>query len=68
MTVASKVESALVSLKAIEASLLSLSLKTKEQEASEAFRQAALKTRSVVDEVQKRKQEIEFQEPQYEPQ
>ncbi|GAE28952.1 DUF1657 domain-containing protein [Halalkalibacter hemicellulosilyticus] len=68
MTVASKVESALVSLKAIEASLLSLSLKTKEQEASEAFRQAALKTRTVVDEVQKRKQEIEFQEPQYEPQ
>ncbi|WP_062046701.1 DUF1657 domain-containing protein [Bacillus sp. JCM 19034] len=66
MTVGTKIESALVSLKAIEASLLSLSVKTNEKQASEAFRQAALKTRTVVEEVQKRKQEIEFEEPQYE--
>ncbi|MBP3950527.1 DUF1657 domain-containing protein [Bacillus suaedae] len=68
MTVGSKVQSTLISLQSIEATLSSLALKTKEEEASAAFHQGALKVRTIIQEVEKRKGEIEFQEPQYQPQ
>ncbi|ARK30235.1 DUF1657 domain-containing protein [Halalkalibacter krulwichiae] len=65
MTVGSQVQGLLISLKSIDATLSSLALKSDEGEAREAFHQGALKTRSVIKEIEKRKGEIEFEEPQY---
>ena len=65
MTVGSQVQGLLISLQSIDAILSSLAIKTKEREASEAFHQGALKTRKVIQEIQKRKGQIEFEEQQY---
>lgn len=65
MTVGSQVQGLLASLQSIEATLSSLALKTDERDAREAFHQGALKTRTVIQEIQKRKSQIEFEEPQY---
>ncbi|WP_332697364.1 DUF1657 domain-containing protein [Halalkalibacter lacteus] len=65
MTVGSQVQGMLVSLQSIEATLTSLALKSNEQEAREAFHQGALKTRTVIQEILKRKGKIESEEPQY---
>ncbi|WP_227936117.1 DUF1657 domain-containing protein [Alkalihalobacillus deserti] len=65
MTVASQVQGLLISLQSIDAILSSLAVKTKEREAREAFHQSALKTRTVIKEIQKRKGQIEFEEPEY---
>lgn len=65
MTVGSQVHGTLVSLQSIEATLSSLALKTKEQEARQAFHQGALKTRTVINEINKRLDQIEYEEPQY---
>jgi len=65
MTVGSKVQGLLISLQSIDATLTSLAIKTKEPEARAAFHQSALKTRTVIKEVQKRKGQIEFEEPTY---
>ncbi|WP_227935495.1 DUF1657 domain-containing protein [Alkalihalobacillus deserti] len=65
MTVGSQVQGLLISLQSINATLSSLTLKTNEPEAWEAFHQGALKTRKVIQEIQKRKGQIEFEEPQY---
>lgn len=65
MSVGSKVRGTLASLQSIEATLSSLAAKTTEQEAREAFHQACLKTRTVIKEMNKRVNHIEFEEPQY---
>jgi hypothetical protein len=65
MTVGSQVQGLLISLQSIDTTLTSLALKTNEREAREAFYQGALKTRTVIQEVKKRKGQIEFEEPQY---
>ncbi|MFC0472967.1 DUF1657 domain-containing protein [Halalkalibacter kiskunsagensis] len=65
MTVGSQVQGLLVSLQSIEATLTTLALKSNEQKAREAFHQGALKTRTVIQEIQKRKGQIESEEPQY---
>ncbi|WP_227935404.1 DUF1657 domain-containing protein [Alkalihalobacillus deserti] len=65
MTVGSQVQGLLISLQSIDAILSSLAVKTKEQEAREVFHQSALKTRTVIKEIQKRKGQIEFEEPEY---
>ncbi|GAE25658.1 hypothetical protein JCM9140_1665 [Halalkalibacter wakoensis JCM 9140] len=65
MTVGSKIQGLLTSLQSIDATLTSLALKTKEPKAREAFHQGALKTRTVIQEIQKRKGQIEFEEPTY---
>jgi hypothetical protein len=65
MTVGSQVQGLLISLQSIDATLSTLAIKTKEREAREAFHQGALKTRTIIKEIQKRKAQIEFEEPTY---
>ncbi|MFC0559795.1 DUF1657 domain-containing protein [Halalkalibacter alkalisediminis] len=65
MTVGSQVQGLLISLQSIDAILSSLAVKTEEREAREAFHQSALKTRTIIKEIQKRKGQIEFEEPEY---
>ncbi|GAE35852.1 DUF1657 domain-containing protein [Halalkalibacter akibai] len=65
MTVGSQVQGLLSSLQSIDATLSSLAIKTKEHEAREAFHQGALKTRTIIKEIQKRAAQIEFEEPTY---
>lgn len=65
MTIGSQVKQCLASLKSIEANLNSLALKTKDEEARQAFHETCLKTRKVVQEMEIRVSELEFEEPQY---
>ncbi|MFN7252123.1 MAG: DUF1657 domain-containing protein [Anaerobacillus sp.] len=65
MTVGSQVKQCLASLKSIEANLNSLALKTEEKEASQIFHETCLKTRKVIQQMEARVGEIEFEEPQY---
>ncbi len=66
MTVGGQVRGTLVSLQSIEATLSSLAAKSDAEDARQAFHQAALKTRTVIAEVDKRLAQIQFEEPQYE--
>ncbi len=65
MTVGSQVKQCLASLKSIEANLNSLSLKTENEEARHAFHESCLKTRKVLQQMEARVGELEYEEPQY---
>ncbi|WP_100407138.1 DUF1657 domain-containing protein [Bacillus solitudinis] len=65
MTVASQVKGTLITLKGIEATLSELALKAKEEGTHKDYHQAALKTRTVITEMEKRVAFIEKEEPQY---
>ncbi|RXJ03870.1 DUF1657 domain-containing protein [Anaerobacillus alkaliphilus] len=65
MTVGSQVKQCLASLKSIEANLNSLSIKSLDEEAQLAFHESCLKTRKVVQQLEARVGELEFEEPQY---
>ncbi len=65
MSVATQVKGTLASLKGIEATLSALALEATDREVSNDYHQAALKTRTVITEVEKRVSFIEREEPQY---
>ncbi|MBU9722916.1 MULTISPECIES: DUF1657 domain-containing protein [Bacillaceae] len=65
MTVASQVKQCVASLKNVEASLNSFAIDTKDEQASEIFRESCQITRQVITDLEKRVGELEFQEPQY---
>lgn len=65
MTVATDVKTCLASLKSAQASLEQFALSTQNQEAKSLFESAAKNTQRVVEQIETRVQEIEFEEPQY---
>lgn len=65
MTVGSQVKQCLASLKSIEATLNNFSTKTENEEARLAFHESCLKTRKVIQEMESRVGDLEFQEPEY---
>ena len=65
MTVGKKLKTCLSSLKSAQADLETFSLETESQIAKDAFSQFANQTKSIVDGLQTRIQEIEEEEPQY---
>lgn len=65
MTVSSQIKQALSSLKSAQASLESFAIETQNQAAKQLFTNAAQQTKSIVDSLEPRIQEIESQEPQY---
>ncbi len=65
MTVGKKLKTCLSSLKSAQADLETFALETESQIAKDAFSQFANQTKSIVDGLQTRIQEIEEEEPQY---
>lgn len=65
MTVGSQVKQCLASLKSIEAGLNNFAIKADDEQARLAFHETCLKTRKVIQEIEARVGEIEFQEPEY---
>jgi hypothetical protein len=65
MSVGSQVQGTLVSLQSIEATLLSLAARSSDEETKETFLKSAERTKAVLNEIQKRKMQIENEEPQY---
>lgn len=65
MTVGSQVKQCLASLKSIEANLNTLALKTQDEEARLAFHETCLQTRKVIQQMESRVGQLEFEEPQY---
>ncbi|MFD2507072.1 DUF1657 domain-containing protein [Halalkalibacter alkalisediminis] len=63
MTVGSQVQGLLISLQSIDAILSSLAVKTEEREAREAFHQSALKTRTIIKEIQKERGKLNLKSP-----
>jgi len=65
MTVASQVKQTLSGLKSAQASLESFALQTQNQQAKQMYTNLAQQTKSIVDSLEPRIQEIEKEEPQY---
>jgi uncharacterized membrane protein len=65
VTVGKKLKTCLSSLKSAQADLETFALETESQIAKDAFSQFANQTKSIVDGLQTRIQEIEEEEPQY---
>ncbi|OPX91294.1 MAG: hypothetical protein A4E52_00538 [Pelotomaculum sp. PtaB.Bin013] len=65
MTVASQVKQTLSSLKSAQASLESFALQTQNQQAKQLYTNAAQQTKTIIDTLEPRINDIENQEPQY---
>lgn len=65
MTVGTQVKQALASLKSAQASFETFALNTDNQNAKQLYQQAAQQTRTVLDSLEPRLQEIISEEPQY---
>lgn len=65
MTVASQVKQTLAGLKSAQASLEAFALQTQNQQAKQLYTQAAQQTKTIVDSLEPRVQQIEQEEPQY---
>ncbi|MEH7309190.1 DUF1657 domain-containing protein [Neobacillus drentensis] len=65
MTVGKDVQTALACLKSAQASFETFALATDSQNAKQLYQQAAQQTKSVLDSLQPRLQEIQGEEPQY---
>lgn len=65
MTVGSQVKQTLASLKSAQASLESFALQTQNQQAKQLYTNAAQQTKTILDTLEPRINEIENQEPQY---
>ncbi|PWW25830.1 uncharacterized protein DUF1657 [Cytobacillus oceanisediminis] len=67
MTVASNVNQCLATIRAIEAQLSSLALTSLDEEAKRLFHETMLEIGDIKKDLQSRKTELEFEEPQYKP-
>lgn len=65
MTVGTQVKQALAGLKSAQASFETFALATDNQNAKQLYQQAAQQTKSVLDSLEPRLQEIQGEEPQY---
>jgi hypothetical protein len=65
MTVGTQVKTAMASLKSAQASFETFALSTDNQNAKQLYQQAAQQTKSVLDTLEPRLQEITTEEPQY---
>lgn len=65
MTVGTQVKTAMASLKSAQASFETFALSTDNQNAKQLYQQAAQLTKSVLDTLEPRLQEITTEEPQY---
>ncbi|MCG9967360.1 DUF1657 domain-containing protein [Pelotomaculum terephthalicicum JT] len=65
MTVGSQVKQTLSGLKSAQASLESFALQTQNQQAKQLYTNAAQQTKSIIDTLEPRINDIENQEPQY---
>ncbi|OLN27064.1 DUF1657 domain-containing protein [Desulfosporosinus metallidurans] len=65
MTVASQVKQTLASLKGARGTLRVYSTQTRDEEARSVFTDALEVTNSVIEDLEKRLQTLEFEEPQY---
>ncbi len=65
MTVASQVKQTLSGLKSAQASLESFALQTQNQQAKQLYASAAQQTKTIIDTLEPRVNEIENEEPQY---
>lgn len=65
MTAGKKLKTCLSSLKSVQADLESFALETESQMAKDMFSQFADQTKSIVEGLHSRIQEVELQEPQY---
>ena len=65
MTVASQVKQTLASLKGARGTLRVYSTQTRDEEARSMFTEALEVTSSVIEDLEKRMQTLEFEEPQY---
>lgn len=65
MTVASQVKQTLASLKGARGTLRVYSTQTQDEEARSMFMEALEVTSSVIEDLEKRMQTLEFEEPQY---
>ncbi|WP_026584317.1 DUF1657 domain-containing protein [Bacillus sp. J33] len=67
MTVASNVNQCLATIRSIEAQLSSLALTSLDEEAKRLFHETMMEIGEIKKDLQKRKTEIEWEEPQYKP-
>lgn len=65
MTVASQVKQTLASLKGVQGTLRIYSTQTQDEETREVYKEALETTEAVINDLEKRMQELEYQEPQY---
>jgi hypothetical protein len=65
MTVASQVKQTLASLKGIQGTLRIYSAQTQDEETKLVFNEALEITKEIINDLEKRDQVLEFQEPQY---
>ena len=65
MTVASQVKQTLASLKGARGTIRVYSTQTRDEEARSMFTEALEVTSSVIEDLEKRMQTLEFEEPQY---
>ena len=65
MTVASQVKQTLASLKGVQGTLRIYSTQTQDEETVSIYREALETTSAVINDLEKRVQVLEFQEPQY---
>lgn len=65
MTVASQVKQTLAGLKGVQGTLRIYSTQTQDDETTAIFREAIETTAAVINDLEERVQELEFQEPQY---
>lgn len=65
MTVGTQVKQAIAGLKSVQASFETFALQTENQNAKQLYQQAAQQTKTVVDSLEPRLQEITSEEPQY---
>lgn len=65
MTVASQVKQTLAGLKGVQGTLRMYSSQTQDEETKIAFNEALEVTKDIINDLEKRVQVLEFQEPQY---
>jgi hypothetical protein len=65
VTVASQVKQTLASLKSAQSSLESFALQTQNQQAKQLYASTAQQTKTIIDTLEPRVNEIENEEPQY---
>lgn len=65
MTVASQVKKTLATLKGNQGTLRLYAFETRDEESKLVYREALLATGNIINDLERRVQDLEFQEPQY---